>query len=122
MYSHLSKKEKKKKLALARKRAITWSAQQQTLNKLRNTTSHITKLAQSTTTTKPQSKQGTFLQPPETSENSFYTPIFLSDDKTRTIQAIQQTLLDLQEQKEAIDTTIKVLQSRLHFLQNSKTP
>ena len=121
MYSHLSKREKKKKLALARKRAITWSAQQQTLNKLRNTTSNINKPAQSTTTTRNVTKGGTFLQNPDTPDNSFYTPIFLSDDNTSTIQAIQQTLLDLQKQQEAIETTIKVLQNRLEFLQNSKS-
>ena len=95
MYSHLSKKEKKKKLTQARERAINWSAQQQTLSKLRNTTSNLTKPAQSTTTTKKQTKRYTSFKPPETPDISFYTPISLSDEMTSNIQAIQQTLLDL---------------------------
>ena len=39
-----------------------------------------------------------------------------------TIQAIQQTLVDLQDQREAIDITIDVLQHRLQFLlENTKS-
>ena len=122
MYSHLSSKEKKKKLAQARKRAINWSAQQQVLSKLRNTTSKSQNLAQSSSTNKLKSNRETSLKkPPETSDLSFFTPIPLSDENTNTIRAIQQTLLDLQNQKEAIDITIEVLQRRLHFLLNTKT-
>ena len=123
MYSHLSNKEKKKKLAQARKRAINWSAQQQTLSKLRNTTSNKSyKPAQSSSTNKPKTNRETSLKkPPESSDLSFHTPIPLSEENTNTIQAIQQTLLDLQNQKEAIDITIEVLQRRLHFLLSTKT-
>ena len=71
-------------------------------------------------TTKKPTKRDTSFEPPETSNISFYTPIPLSDERTSTVQAIQQTLLDLQEQKKSIEITIKVLQRRLHFLLNSK--
>ena len=55
-------------------------------------------------------------------KNSNFTPIYIPEQNTDTIQAIQKTLQDLQSQKEAIDTTIAVLQHRLNFLLNSKTP
>ena len=77
---------------------------------------------QSTTTTKKTTKRDTSFEPPETPDISFYTPIPLSDKRTSTVQAIQQTFLDLQEQKESIEITIKVLQRCLHFLLNSKEP
>ena len=97
MYSHLSKREKKKKLAKARKRAILWSVQQQTISTLRNTTSNQNKIAQSTTTNQYQTTdREPSLKPPHTPEPSFYTPISLPDNNAKTIQAIQQTLLDLQ--------------------------
>ena len=120
MYSHLSTREKKKKLAQARKRAIIWSAQQQTIANLRNTISNQTKKAQSTTTNQtPIFTREHSLKPPHTPEPSFYTPISLSDNNVKTIQAIEQTLQDLHIQKEAIDTTIDILQRRLRFLLNS---
>ena len=123
MYSHLSKREKKKKLAQARKRAIIWSAQQQTLANLRNTTSNQSNKAQSTTThqTSVINREHS-LKPPHTPETSFYTPISLSDNNVKTIQAIEQTLQDLHSQKEAINTTIDVLERRLRFLLNSNNP
>ena len=101
MHSYLSKKEKKKKkkLTQARKRDINWPAQQQTLSKLRNTTSNSQKPAQSSKTTEPKTTRETSLKPSETPDISFYTPISLSDEKTSTIQAIQQTLLGLQDKK-----------------------
>ena len=50
---------------------------------------------------------------------SFKTPIHLSNKRTETAQAIQETLTDLYSQREAIDTTIQVLQHRLEFLLNN---
>ena len=113
MYSELSKKEKEKKLAQARKRAVQWSAQQQTRAALRKTSS----LKRSSTPTNLPLNIDT-----STSDHSvdlsFNTPIPLSDNRTNTIQAIQDTLKDLKAQREAIDTTIQVLNQRLQFLLN----
>ena len=116
MYSHLTKKEKKKRLALARKRALHWSIQQQTIATLKSTSK-----PQSTTTplNRVSTQRDPYLDSPKT---TFHTPLELPAHSTETIQAIQQTLLDLQEQREAIDTTISVLQHRLDFLLKTKTP
>ena len=100
MYSHLSKKEKLKKLALARKQAFNWSAQQQTVAALKKSLSEKPK--QLTPTVPYKTKQDT--APP--SNKTFYTPPSLPEDSVDTIQAIQQTLLDLHHQREAIDITI----------------
>ena len=48
--------------------------------------------------------------------NLYHTPISLTENNTNTIKAIQDTLQDLQEQRQAIDITIDVLQHRLNFL------
>ena len=61
MYSHLSSKEKKKKLAQARKRAINWSAQQQILSK-RNTTSKSQKTSAVIFDKQTKTKQRDFSQ------------------------------------------------------------
>ena len=53
---------------------------------------------------------------------SYFTPIYIPEQNTETIQAIQKTLQDLQSQKEAIDTTIAVLEHFLNCLLGSKTP
>ena len=116
MYSHLSKKEKQKKLAQARKRAINWSVQQKTITTLRKSNS---KKLQSSETNKGQHKtigDSTLFQ----TDNSYFTPIYIPEQETDTIQAIENTLQDLQSQKEAIDTTIAVLQHRLNFLLSSR--
>ena len=102
MYSHLSKKEKRKKLAQVRKRAIIWSAQQQTVAALKKSLSEKPK--QLTPTASYKTKQDTAPPPNKT----FYTPLSLPEDSVDTIQAIQQTLLDLHHQHEAIDITIYV--------------
>ena len=111
MYSDLSKKEKEMKLAQARKRAVQWSAQQQTRAALRKTSS----LKRSSTPTNLPSNIDTS---DHSIDLSFNTPIPLSDNRTNTIQAIQDTLKDLKTQREAIDTTIQVLNQRLQFLLN----
>ena len=114
MYAHLTKKEKRKKLAQARKRAITWSAQQQTVAALKKSVSDKPK--QSTST-----DQHKILQDSAPSTNKpFYTPLSLPDNTTETAQAIQQTLLDLHHQRGAIDITIDVLQRRLQSLLSQK--
>ena len=103
-------------MALARKRALHWSIQQQTIATLKSTLKQ-----QSTTTpiTRTQTQRDPYLNSPQT---TFHTPLELPVHSTETIQAIQQTLLDLQEQKETIGITISVLQHRLDFLLKTKTP
>ena len=117
MYSHLSKKEKKKRLAQARKRAILWSVQQQNISNQRKTTSNKIR---STTTNQSQQKTGDSIL--SKTGYSYFTPIYIPEENTETTQAIKTTLQDLLKQKEALDTTIAVLQDRLNFLLNSKTP
>ena len=119
MYSHLSKKEKKKRLAQARKRAILWSLEQQNTLHQRKTNSKVIK--SSTTNTASQQKttgDSTLFQ----TGHSYFTPVDIPEENTETIQAIKRTLQDLLIQKEAIDTTIAVLEDRLKFLLNTKTP
>ena len=120
MYSNLTKKEKKKKLAQARKRAILWSAQEQTRLSIKKSTSDL-KTKSTETSTKLRDSQGdTYIHPSNTLQ--FETPIPLQDERIKTIQAPEQTLKDLQDQKHAIDIIIDVLSSRLDFLLKSKFP
>ena len=113
MYSNLTKKEKQRKLAQARKGAVQWSAQQLTRTNLRKTTS-----------SKRLSTPTTLNQPTEVVDQlmdlSINTPIPLSENQTNTIQAIKSTLKDLQDQREAIETTIQVLSTRLQYLLNEE--
>ena len=117
MYSHLSKKEKRKRLAQARKRALLWSIQQQTVANLRKSSSYQ---QQSTLTHSVQTskRDNINLKTPET---HIHTDLSLPQNKTKTIQSIQNTLADLHKQRDEIDITINVLQHRLKSLQVSKT-
>ena len=120
MYSNLTKGEKKKKLAQARKRAILWSAQEQTRLLLKKNSS-ASKIKSTETPTKLLDSQvDTYIYPTDTLK--FETPIPLQDERVKTIQALEQTLKDLQDQKQAIDITIDVLSRRLDFLIRTKTP
>ena len=110
MYSHLSSKEKRRRLALARKRALLWSVQEQTKAALKKTPSK--KPATSTSTVLHRTHRESL---PSLS-NTYYTPIEIAEDHTNTVKALQKTLKDLHEQRQALDITIDVLQSRLAFL------
>ena len=107
-------RKREKDWHLPEKRALHWSIQQQTIATLKSTSKQ-----QSTTTpiTRTQTQRDPYLNSPQT---IFHTPQELPAHSTETIQAIQQTLLDLQEQKEAIDIPISVLQHRLDFLLKTK--
>ena len=62
---------------------------------------------------------------PSSMKTPYYTPLSLPQDSINTIKAIQQTSLDLQGQREALNITIDVLQKRLLYLQdklNKKSP
>ena len=110
MYSHLSKREKRRRLAQARNRALMWSVQEQTKAAFKKKSSK--KQATSTSTVLPITHRETLPLSP----NSYYTPISLTEDNTNTVKAIQDTLQDLQEQRQAINITIDVLQYQLQFL------
>ena len=111
MYSEVLKKEKQKKLSQARKRAVQWSAQQQTHTALRKTSS-LKRLSTLMHLPLPQNTSD------HSVDLSFNIPIPLSDNRTNIIQAIQDTLKDLKAQKQAIETTFQVLNQRLQFLLN----
>ena len=50
------------------------------------------------------------------SDTSMDIPIPLKQSHTETIQALKQTLSDLQEQHQALDISICILTQRLNFL------
>ena len=68
------------------------------------------------TSTTPRLQQDTAALSMKT---SYYTPLSLPEDTTNTIKSIQQSLLDLQGQHEALNITIDVLQNRLLHLQEN---
>ena len=111
MYSHLTKREKQKKLAQARKRAILWSAQQQTLSALRKSSSPAQPKSSTTGNSMEIQYENISDQTP-----TYSTPIPLKEERTKTVKAIRQTLKDLQDQQQAINVTIDVLKQRLNFL------
>ena len=100
-------------MALARKRAIIWSAQQQTIAALKKSLSE--KPQQLTSTVSNKTNQDTA----PSSNKTLFTPLSFPEDTTNTIQAIHQTLLHLQSQHKAIDIIIDVLQHCLHFLRET---
>ena len=116
MYSHLSKREKLQKLAQARKRAILWSAQEQTRRANRKSSSKAQPKSSSTSKNQKLTHSGDST----TNTHSFFTPIPLQEDQTKTIKAIKLTLKDLQDQQQSISITIEVLKQRLEFLTRNK--
>ena len=100
------------------KRAILWSAQQQTQLAIKKSTSFL-KPKSTEIEAKLRDKRGdTYIHPSDTL--SFETHIPLQDKKIKTIQALEQTLKDLQDQIQAINITVDVLNRRLEFLLKSK--
>lgn len=99
MYAHLTKKEKAKKLALARKRAILWSAQERRKKLLQASVPVV--------------------QPSSSVEPIFY-PAYSELPNTasvpQTIPALQTTISDLLQQQEQLEITIRVLTRRLDTL------
>ena len=106
MYSHLSKREKQKKLALARKRAIVWSTNEQLKLALKTTTSLAT------LTTSPIVPNFTYRDP---------TQIETISNTSQTIQALEQSIADLEIQRQHLDITLAVLRHRLDSLLQEKT-
>ena len=120
IYSNLTKREKQKKLAQARKRKILWSAQEQTRLAIKTSTSFMKSKSTATEVKLRDSQGDTHIHPSDTL--FFETPIPLQDERVKIIQALEQTLKDLQDQKQAIDITIDVLNHHLEFLLKSKSP
>ena len=104
MYSHLSKREKQKKLALARKRAIVWSTQEQLKRSLKKTTSSAT------LTTSPIVPNFTYRDP--ITQTIYNT--------SNTIQALEQSIADLEIQRHHLNITISVLHQRLESLRQEE--
>ena len=107
-------------MAQGRKRAILWSAQEQTRLSIKKSTSALKTKSTETSTKLLDSQGDTYIHPSDTLQ--FETHIPLQDKRIKTIQALEQTLKDLQDQKQAINITIDVLSRRLDFLLKSKTP
>ena len=117
MYNHLSKKEKQKKLAQARKRAVLWSIQEQRCKTLK-TTKSLERLSTSTTLHSPTQEVEIFypaLTEPQTTARALQA----SDS---TVAALTATISDLQEQRRQLDITIQVLTRRLNDILSSKPP
>ena len=113
MYKNLSKKEKQKKLALARKRAVVWSAQEQRRKALRNTASLV---KSSTPITSPIPTEETDIFYPTISDQTPIEDPPVSESSDTTVAALQATLSDLLEQRRQLDITIQVLLRRLDSL------
>ena len=85
MYSHLTKREKQKKLAQAKKRAILWSAQEETRSTIRKSSCK----AQPKSTDTGHSLMDISSNNSTTNTQSFSTPIPLKEDQVKTIKAIK---------------------------------
>lgn len=105
MYAHLTKKEKQKKLALARKRAILWSSQEQRKRQIQATTP----VSRTPSSVEPQFYSAHSELPP-----NYNTSIPSADNAT--IAALQASIADLLEQKNQLEITIQVLYRRLDAL------
>ena len=106
-------------MAQARKRAILWSAQEHTSLAIKKSTSFL-KSESTGTEVKLRDNQGdTHIHLSDIL--SFETPIPLQYERVKKIQALEQSLKDLHDQKQAIDITIDVLNRRLEFLLKSKS-
>ena len=106
MYDHLTKKEKAKKLALARKRAILWSAQEQRKNQLQ---------ASAPVVQLPSSVEPVFYPAYSdlpTNLSTSIPPVPLKE----TIPALQAPISDLVHQQEQLEITIHVLTRQLDTL------
>ena len=114
MYKNLTSKEKKKKLNQARKRAITWSAQEQICKALKK---------QSLTNKKSESpKEASTLKKPASAtiklERESLANIGITNQSTTvpTISDIENTLHNLLQQRDNLNITISVLSAQLHRL------
>lgn len=109
MYAHLTKREKQKKLAQARKRVILWSSQEQRKRSLKATAS----LAKMSTATFPIFYPAETELPPE---QIAAKPSPMMTGNTTPIAALQATIDDLKEQRAQLDISIQVLKCHLDAL------
>lgn len=127
MYANLSKKEKQKKLAQSRKRAVIWSVQEQRKRNLRTTQSQG-RLLTSTTRPSPSQEVETFFPaqsdttPLRTHTEDIPLPLHYANIADPTVAALTATIQDLTKQRRELDITIQVLTRRLQDILNKKPP
>ena len=78
MYSNLSKKEKKTRLAQVCKRAILWSVQQQTISHQRKSTSKNIQSSETRASQQITQRDSTLFQ----TGHSYFTPIYIPEQNT----------------------------------------
>ena len=116
MYKHLSKKEKQKKLAQAKRRAVLWSIQEQRRKTLKTTVS-LEQLSTTTTVPSPTKEADNFfpaLSEPIPNTNS------VDSSNESTITALTAIIHDITEQRRKLDITIQVLNSQLQEILSQK--
>ncbi len=119
MYKHLSKKEKQKKLAQAKLRAVLWSIQEQRRRTLK-TTESLEQLSTLTTALAPTKEEDIFFP---AQSNSFQVPTTETDKNTApTVAALTAIIQDLSEQRRKLDITIQTLNKRLQDILSQKPP
>ena len=118
MYKHLSKKEKQKKLAQAKRRAVLWSIQEQRRRTLK-TTESLEQLSTLTTALAPTKEEDTF-SPAQSESSQVHTNT--DKDTAPTVAALKEIIQDLSEQRRKLDITIQVLNKRLQDILSQKPP
>ena len=118
MYKHLSKKEKQKKLAQAKRRAVLWSIQEQRRKTLQTTVS-LEQLSTTTTVPSPTKEVDNFF--PALSE-PIQTTSSVDSSSEPTIAALTAIIHDLIEQRHKLDITIQVLNRRLQEILSQRSP
>ena len=119
MYKHLSKKEKQKKLAQAKRRAVLWSIQEQRRRTLK-TTESLEQLSTLTTALAPTKEEDIFFP---AQSKSFQVPTTETDKNTApTVAALTAIIQDLSEQRRKLDITIQTLNKRLQDILSQKPP
>ena len=116
MYKHLSKKEKQKKLAQARKLAVVWSAREQWRKTLK-TTESLEKSSTLKTSSIPTQETDTFYPAIFELYLNYNPP--LSEPTDITVAALQTTINDLLVQRHQLDISIQVLKGRLEHIISS---
>ena len=119
MYKHLSTKEKQKKLAQAKRRAVLWSIQEQRRRTLK-TTESLEQLSTLTTALAPTKEEDTFF--PARSESFQVHTIDTDKNTAPTVAALKEIIQDLSEQRRKLDITIQVLNKRLQDILSQKPP
>ncbi len=121
MYSQLTQKKKQKKVALARKRGVIWSAQEQHKKSLRNTASQV-QLSTTTTHTLPEHQEVEIIFPALSEVDYGSNHPHTHSHSDSTVTALTSALQDFKEQCQQLDFCIQVLTRTLQQLLNTKPP